>query len=77
MDGEETIDCGDAGMSAPAARAKTPERSEMTVIEGETIPKIVANLSSLALGVLLSFNPRCGVGYADLPKQMRKNFDPE
>jgi len=39
----------------------------MNEIEGKTIPKTVVNLSALALGVLLSFNPRCGAGYADLP----------
>jgi len=54
-------------MSAPAARAKTPEWSEMYEIEGKTSPKIVANLPLLSSGVLLTFSPRHGAGYADLP----------
>jgi hypothetical protein len=54
-------------MSAPAARAKTPEWSEMNEIEDKTIPKTVANLPSLSSGALLTFNSCPGAGYADLP----------
>ena len=54
-------------MSAATARARTSEWSEMNKIESNTSQEIVANLSALALGVLLSFNSRGGAGYADLP----------
>ena len=54
-------------MSAPVAWAKASEKQEMTATVSKTNQKIVVNLPALALGVLLSFNPRCGAGYADLP----------
>ena len=67
MDGEETTDGRRTGMTAAAARARTLEWSKMNEIESNTSQEIVASLSALALGVLLSFNSRGGAGYADLP----------
>jgi hypothetical protein len=54
-------------MSAPAARAKTPESLEMNRIEGKTGREVVVNLFARSSAALLTFNPRRGVGYADLP----------
>jgi hypothetical protein len=68
VDGEKAIDSGDAGMSAPDARAKTPELAKVNEIEGKAIQKNVAILPSLSSGALLPFNACLGAGYADLPK---------
>jgi len=54
-------------MSAPAARARALEWPEMNAIESNTRQEIVANLSALAMGVLLSFSSCGGGGYADFP----------
>ena len=67
VDVEETPDGRRTGMTAAATRARALEWLEMNEIESNTSQEIVANLSALALGVLLSFNSRGGAGYADLP----------
>jgi len=52
-------------MSAPAARAKTPESLEMNRMEDKTGREVAVNLTAPALGDLLSFNSR-GAGLCRL-----------
>jgi hypothetical protein len=54
-------------MSAPAARAKTPESLEMNRIEGKTGREVVVNLFARSSDGLSEFNSCRGAGYADLP----------
>jgi hypothetical protein len=54
-------------MSAPAARAKTPESLEMNRIEDKTAREVDVNLFARASDGLAELNSCRGVGYADLP----------
>ena len=54
-------------MSAPAARAKTPESLETNRIEGKTGREVVVNLFARSSDGLSGFNSCRGAGYADLP----------
>jgi hypothetical protein len=54
-------------MSAPAARAKTPETLEMNRIGGKTRRDVDVNLFACSSDRLAEFNSCGGAGYADLP----------
>lgn len=67
LDGEETTDGRRTGMSAPAARVKTPESMEMNRIEGKTGREVIVNLFARSSDGLTGFNSCRRAGYADLP----------
>jgi hypothetical protein len=54
-------------MSAPAARAKTPESLEMNRIEDKTGREVDVNLFARSSDGLAELNSCRGAGYADLP----------
>lgn len=54
-------------MSAPAARAKTPESMKMKRIGDKTGRQVIANLFAHSSDGLTEFNSCRGAGYADLP----------
>jgi hypothetical protein len=54
-------------MSAPAARAKTPESLEMNSTGDKTGREIDVNLFARSSDGLTEFNSWRGAGYADLP----------